>query len=186
MLILAEIPGWLLGLMIVGFIIVCVMLVLTVLIQRSQGGGLAGAFGSAAGSGQTAFGAKTGDALTIFTISMFVVYVLAAVGLNYAVRPGVAPVEEPAAQSTPDQTNTGTPFPATGTAPQTPTPAPTPTDAPASSPQPAPEVTPGAPSPGSTPAPGAPESPSPEAEKPAEQPPAQPPAQPPTEPAQPQ
>lgn len=69
------------------FLFICVVLILTVLIQRPQGGGLSGAFGSGAGSGQTAFGAKTGDALTWFTVIMFGVWLAGAVGLNYAVRP---------------------------------------------------------------------------------------------------
>src|SRR5690606_36556084 len=53
------------NLLVVLFLFVCVVLILTILIQRPAGGGLSGAFGSGAGSGQTAFGAKTGDALTI-------------------------------------------------------------------------------------------------------------------------
>lgn len=93
-------PGWAVGLFIAIFLLVCVVLVLTVLIQRPQGGGLSGAFGSNAGSGQTAFGAKTGDALTIATIGMFVVYILCAVLLNYAVRPTIAATPAPAATST--------------------------------------------------------------------------------------
>lgn len=79
--------GWLIGILTVLFMVVCVVLILTVLIQRPQGGGLAGAFGSGAGSGQTAFGTKTGDALTIFTIIVFVLFIGAAIGLNYAARP---------------------------------------------------------------------------------------------------
>ena len=63
---------------------------LTVLIQRPQGGGLSGAFGSGAGSGQTAFGARTGDALTVATIAMFVLYLVAAIGLNFATHPANA------------------------------------------------------------------------------------------------
>lgn len=87
--------GWLIGILTVLFMVVCVVLILTVLIQRPQGGGLAGAFGSGAGSGQTAFGTKTGDALTIFTIIVFVLFIGAAIGLNYAARP------EEAAKATP-------------------------------------------------------------------------------------
>jgi|GEM_PF-617230 len=75
------------GLMVVAFLAVCLILILTVLIQRPQGGGLSGAFGSSAGSSQTAFGAKTGDVLTIFTIGIFVVYLFVAVLLNYRVTP---------------------------------------------------------------------------------------------------
>lgn len=114
---LSQLPGWSIGLMVVGFLFICVILVLTVLIQRPQGGGLAGAFGSAAGSGQTAFGTKTGDALTIFTISMFIIYVLAAMGLNYVVRP-----------SKPDAAAAAAAAP--GSAPQTPAQPATPTNTP--------------------------------------------------------
>ena len=74
-----AISPYMLGFSVVGFCIVCILLVLTILIQRPQGGGLSGAFGAGAGSGQTAFGAKTGDALTMFTIGIFVVYIVGAV-----------------------------------------------------------------------------------------------------------
>lgn len=67
--------------------VVCVALILTILIQRPQGGGLTAAFGASTGSGQTAFGAKTGDFLTILTITMFVVFVLLAIALNFLARP---------------------------------------------------------------------------------------------------
>lgn len=79
--------GLVIGILTTLFIAVCVIMILTVLIQRPQGGGLSGAFGSGAGSGQTAFGARTGDALTIATISMFVVFITMAVVLNFIVRP---------------------------------------------------------------------------------------------------
>ncbi len=82
------------NLMVALFLLVCVVLILTVLIQRPQGGGLSGAFGAGgggSGSGQTAFGARTGDALTMATIAMFVIYLGVAVVLNFAVRPGTAP-----------------------------------------------------------------------------------------------
>ncbi|GJQ30242.1 MAG: hypothetical protein HBSAPP03_21260 [Phycisphaerae bacterium] len=78
---------WVFGIIVVLFLLVSVVLVLTVLIQKPQGGGLSGAFGGAgAGSGQTAFGAKTGDALTVFTIIVFAVYILFAVVLNFATK----------------------------------------------------------------------------------------------------
>lgn len=82
--------AWLLGGLTTFFTLVCVVMILTVLIQRPQGGGLSGAFGSGAGSGQTAFGARTGDALTIATIAMFVVFVVTAVVLNFVARPAAA------------------------------------------------------------------------------------------------
>lgn len=75
------------NLLFMGFVGVCVLMVLTVLIQRPAGGGLSGAFGSGAGSGQTAFGAKTGDALTIATILIFVFWLLSAITLNFIARP---------------------------------------------------------------------------------------------------
>jgi preprotein translocase subunit SecG len=95
MLLSLAASGWLIGILTVLFMVVCVVLILTVLIQRPQGGGLAGAFGSGAGSGQTAFGTKTGDALTIFTIIVFVVFIGAAIGLNYAAQPEEAPKATP-------------------------------------------------------------------------------------------
>lgn len=133
MLTLAQLSGVVIGLLVVGFFFLCLILILTVLIQKPQGGGLSGAFGSGAGSGQTAFGARTGDALTVATISIFVIYILAAIGLNYVVRPTIAappgPEARPTGQAAPDAP------PATGTtpAPIQPTPAPAPVE-PASTP----------------------------------------------------
>ncbi len=78
------------NLLVVFFLVVCVAMILIVLIQRPQGGGLSGAFGAGGagqGAGQTAFGTKTGDVLTWGTVSVFVIYVLVAIGLNYAARP---------------------------------------------------------------------------------------------------
>lgn len=139
------------GLVIVLFLIVSTILILTVLIQKPQGGGLAGAFGSGAGSGQTAFGAKTGDALTWATIIMFVVWLVTSVGLNLAFRPADietetevgAPAGEPGATETtggevpgPTEIPVGLPE---GAAPGTPAEGET---APPSSVTPAPEVPP--------------------------------------------
>ncbi|MBN8644360.1 MAG: preprotein translocase subunit SecG, partial [Planctomycetes bacterium] len=68
-----ELSQWIVGLMVVLFLFISVCMVLIVLIQRPQGGGLSGAFGGggAEGAGQTAFGAKTGDVLTTVTIGIF-------------------------------------------------------------------------------------------------------------------
>jgi preprotein translocase subunit SecG len=96
MLLLAQIQPWMTGILIALFLFVCLLMILVVLIQRPAGGGLSGAFGSGAGSGQTAFGAKTGDALTIATVAVFFLYLLFAVGLNFAARPGNGPVAAPA------------------------------------------------------------------------------------------
>jgi len=70
-----AIQYWATGLLVGAFLIVCVIMMLVVLIQRPQGGGLSGAFGAGgSGAGQTAFGTKTGDALTYATIGMFLLY----------------------------------------------------------------------------------------------------------------
>ncbi len=87
---------WIASILIALFLVICVLMILIVLIQRPQGGGLSGAFGSGSGgSGQTAFGTKTGDALTFATIGIFVTYLLLAVGLQFAARPD-APARGPA------------------------------------------------------------------------------------------
>ncbi len=99
MFLLAQLPYPVIVLMVAAFFCVCILLILTVLIQKPAGGGLSGAFGSGAGSGQTAFGAKTGDALTIATIIMFSVFVLGAIGLNYVTRPIQGGPVTPAAAS---------------------------------------------------------------------------------------
>ncbi len=90
---------WLNASLVVLFLLISAVMILIILIQRPQGGGLSGAFGSGAGSGQTAFGARTGDALTIATIGIFVVFITMAAGLNYAIRPS-----KPAAAATPVST----------------------------------------------------------------------------------
>lgn len=76
------------NLLMLFFVAVAVVMILVILIQRPQGGGLSGAFGaSSGGSGQTAFGAKTGDALTLMTIGTFVVFILTAILLVFTSRP---------------------------------------------------------------------------------------------------
>jgi preprotein translocase subunit SecG len=79
-------------LMIALFLAVCIAMILVVLIQRPQGGGLSGAFGAgggggSSGAGQTAFGTKTGDVLTYATIGVFILFVVLAIVLNFATRP---------------------------------------------------------------------------------------------------
>ncbi|MCC6676761.1 MAG: preprotein translocase subunit SecG [Phycisphaerales bacterium] len=97
----------LIGLSMFLLMAVCILLILTILIQRPQGGGLSGAFGSGAGSGQTAFGTKTGDALTIFTIIMFIAFVLCSVLLVFVTRPGQGPLVQPTAEQAPAEAPTG-------------------------------------------------------------------------------
>ena len=65
------------------FIIVSGALVLIILVQRPTGGGLAGAFGGAGGSGpDTAFGGRVGDALTCATVIAFSSYPRLAIALT--------------------------------------------------------------------------------------------------------
>jgi preprotein translocase subunit SecG len=169
---------YIVALLVVLFVVISALLMLVVLIQRPQGGGLSEAFGSASGSGHTAFGAKTGDALTTATIGIFVLFIGCAIGLNYAVRPpkAVTTPAEMAAPVTPDGSAPAgtagtsavpiqlTPVPAPGTTTgTTPTltaeviPAPAPAASPAGTPAGAPGTTPSAPA---TPAP-APTTPAP-------------------------
>jgi preprotein translocase subunit SecG len=154
MLVLAQVHPAVTASLIAVFLFVCVLLILAVLIQRPAGGGLSGAFGSGAGSGQTAFGAKTGDALTIATITVFLIYLLFAIGLNFAARPSVGgpppAVPAPAAPAAP----------AGGTGQTAPPPATIPTpdpEAPAGTGQSAPAAPAGAQPAGETPPPVTPE-----------------------------
>ncbi len=65
------------------FIFISVAMVLIILVQRPQGGGLAGAFGGAGGaSTETVFGGRVGDALTWATVVAFIVYLALAIGLT--------------------------------------------------------------------------------------------------------
>ncbi len=82
------------------FILVSAGMVLIILVQRPQGGGLAGAFGGAGGSGtETVFGGRVGDALTYATVTAFVVYISLAITLNLLNTKGgaVAAAPPPAA-----------------------------------------------------------------------------------------
>jgi preprotein translocase subunit SecG len=97
------------------FIVVCVFMVLTVLIQKPQGGGLAGAFGAGASSGQTAFGTKTGDALTVFTVAVFCIFLVLSIVLNLGLKIGPGPR---GAQAESDPTKVIEPAPKEGPAPQ--------------------------------------------------------------------
>ncbi|MSR28512.1 MAG: preprotein translocase subunit SecG [Phycisphaerales bacterium] len=142
-------------LLIVLFILASVALVLVILVQRPQGGGLAQAFGGASGGGtDTAFGGRTGDVLTYLTMGAFVTYLLIAIGLNVmdptgtttpaateeqVIEPGLLPpVDAAGAVTTPK-------VPASAPAPNSPEPVRTldqPLTAPATIPTPAPAQTP--------------------------------------------
>jgi preprotein translocase subunit SecG len=139
------------------FIVVSIALVLIILVQRPQGGGLTGAFGGGGGT-DTAFGGRTGDALTVATITAFAIYLLIAIGLNITSNMARDAVAQPEAETaTPADGGTmPAPAPATTDGTTTPAPAPATTDAPASSPSPdATPVTPAEPAP-TAPAPQAP------------------------------
>ncbi len=153
-----NVPPFVTGLLVVLFILLSLLMVLVVLIQRPQGGGLSGAFGgsSAEGAGQTAFGAKTGDALTTATILIFVLFIVGAVVLNFTIRPGRFITEQPAASAPAGTAAPATPAPITiqdsagqsldGTLVP---PASTPAPAPAPAPEPTPTPEPAAPGAGS-------------------------------------
>ncbi|MEM1212515.1 MAG: preprotein translocase subunit SecG [Planctomycetota bacterium] len=97
---LGVISGWVYA-MAVLFIVVSLFMMLVILIQKPKGGGLGGAFGGGAGAGsqQAVFGAKAGDALTWFTIVSFVLFLMIAMGLTWAINPEVE--EEEQAQAVP-------------------------------------------------------------------------------------
>lgn len=80
---------YVIGLTVVGFVLASLLMILIVLVQRPQGGGLSDAFGSGSGggAGATAFGAKTGDALTTGTIGVFLLFLALAIALNFMLRP---------------------------------------------------------------------------------------------------
>lgn len=141
---------WATALLMVVFIAISTLMVLAILIQRPQGGGLSAAFGGgSAGSGQTAFGTKTGDALTWFTISVFTAFILFGILLNYATTPAAITAAPAAATSgaSPEQPTGTDAQPAGTSAPVTP-----PADQPASPAEDAPNTT----APVTTPAPATP------------------------------
>lgn len=67
----------------ISLIVISVAMILIILVQRPQGGGLASAFGGAGGgSTDTVFGGRVGDALTVMTVIAFVLFLGLAVSLN--------------------------------------------------------------------------------------------------------
>lgn len=63
------------------FILASVVLVLVILVQKPRGGGLSAAFGAGGGASQTAFGAKTGDMLTLGTVGVFIFFLAISITL---------------------------------------------------------------------------------------------------------
>ena len=111
------------------FVAVCLLLILLILIQKGRGGGLSSSFGGGAG-GHTAFGSKTGDALTWATSILFAFFIVLAVGLNllanevHRQETGMSPNSAPATRPA----EPGTPSSSLPQAPRTPEPAAKPTD----------------------------------------------------------
>lgn len=106
--------------MVVGFAVVCVLMMLIILIQKPRGGGLSGAFGGAGGGTQAAFGAKTGDVLTLATIVFFVLYMFLAMGLTWATAPDTGAPATTAPVSVPVDTTDADAEPATSATTTTP------------------------------------------------------------------
>jgi len=80
----AEVPppmNVLFHLVLTLFLLVCLILVGLILIQKGRGGGLSSAF-AGGGGGSAAFGAKTGDVLTVATTVVFAVFLLMGIALN--------------------------------------------------------------------------------------------------------
>jgi len=99
------------------FVAVSVAMILIILVQRPQGGGLAGAFGGAGGGGtDTAFGGRTGDALTWATVGAFSAFIILGAVINIIGNPravaetldGAGGVVSPDLVETPAGTGTGT------------------------------------------------------------------------------
>ncbi len=117
--------GVLFNLGMMTFFGVCVFLILMIMIQKPQGGGLSAAFGASSGSGQTAFGTKTGDALTVATIILFAIWIVVATVLNLTGNPSLAAAQaSPKAVAPAGDTKAATPE-KTETAPPAVTPQPT-------------------------------------------------------------
>ena len=83
---LAEASMTVVGLLAAGFVAVCLLMMLVILIQKPKGGGLSGAFGGAGGSASDVFGAKTGDVLTYVTVAFFLAFLILGVSLTFATR----------------------------------------------------------------------------------------------------
>ncbi|MBL8877237.1 MAG: preprotein translocase subunit SecG [Phycisphaerae bacterium] len=152
---------WATALLMVVFIAISTLMVLAILIQRPQGGGLSAAFGGgSAGSGQTAFGTKTGDALTWFTISVFAAFLLFGILLNYATTPVAIAAPDTTATSTNTEAPAGGETPASTAPPITP-PNGQPAEQPAAAPQTAPPATEPVTPPATSPAPSSNPAPAP-------------------------
>lgn len=119
------------------FLVVCFLLIVIVLIQKNRGSGLSGAFGGV--GGHSAFGTKTGDVMTWFTVGFAGLFLLIAVVGNFVFEPetgaGRAATRQPApAPGLPGAAGEG------AAAPEPTSPAPSPSNPAPSSPAPSPGV----------------------------------------------
>lgn len=128
MLMLASV---LVTILLVLFVLVSLLLSGVILIQKPRGGGLSGAFGGAGGA-QSAFGSRTGDFLTWFTVACFTAFILLAIGLTWSIPSPNSPLEKESVDSTtPPSATQPAPLPDdTAEVPESPLP---PTTAPAES-----------------------------------------------------
>ncbi|MDA0748943.1 MAG: preprotein translocase subunit SecG [bacterium] len=67
-------------------IIVCFVLIVTILLQSSKGGGLSGAFGGAGGGGAVFGGAGAGTFLSKVTTYLAIAFFVTCIGLWYTYR----------------------------------------------------------------------------------------------------
>ena len=70
------------------FGLTCIVLILTILIQKGRGGGLSAAFGGAGAS--SILGSKTGDFLTWVTIILVGIFLLLGVVMGKYYKPGAS------------------------------------------------------------------------------------------------
>jgi len=69
------------------FALICLFMILVILIQKPKGGGLSSAFGGGGGGSQAVFGAKVGDALTWFTVVLFLLFLGIAIVITWMTEP---------------------------------------------------------------------------------------------------
>ncbi|MBK8393808.1 MAG: preprotein translocase subunit SecG [Leptospiraceae bacterium] len=72
--------GFLIGTVLVFFVIACSLLILLVLVQAGKGGGLGGMMG---GASQTAFGSSSADVLTKATRVMAISFIVLSLMLSF-------------------------------------------------------------------------------------------------------
>jgi len=103
--------SFIMGILAVIFVIGSVVLTLVVLIQKGKGGGLSGAF--AGGMASNILGSKTGDILTVVTISVASLFIVVALVLDRWWRPSTSgPAPQTPAPITSTDTGRGADQPA--------------------------------------------------------------------------